>query len=142
MVKKKNAQSSSNSYVVYLCYLLPPFLILLLSLFNLIHQMRLLTWKIKYWKQSITSEILIRKKMAIDCILAQISNLTATNWDIEFVKSCLNQMIVKGFINEIYKTLIILVTEDTSPQNNDQTNFPDTTPSPSRHISTLRKSEG
>ena len=51
-------------------------------------------------------------------------------------------MIVKGFINEIYKTLIILVTEDTSPQNNDQTNFPDTTPSPSRHISTLRKSEG
>ena len=104
--------------------------------------MRLLTWKIKYWKQSITSEILIRKKITIDCILAQISNLTATNWDIEFVKSCLNQMIVKGFINEIYKTLIILVTEDTSPKNNDQTNFPDTTPSPSRQISTLRKSEG
>ena len=43
-----------------------------------------------------------KKKITIDRIIAQIDNAVATNWDLEFVKSCLNEMLVKGIINESY----------------------------------------
>ena len=43
-----------------------------------------------------------KKKITIDCIIAQIDNAVATNWDLEYVKSCLNEMLVKGIINESY----------------------------------------
>lgn len=48
-------------------------------------------------------------------MIAQLNNSAATNWDIEFVKLYLNEMIVKGIINEICKTLTTFMIEDISP---------------------------
>ena len=42
------------------------------------------------------------KKITIDRIIAQIDNAVATDWDLEYGKSCLNEMLVKGIINESY----------------------------------------
>ena len=74
-----------------------------------------------------TSEILVRKKRTTDHIVAHINNWAATNWDLESVKSCLNEMAAKGIISESYKPLTIFATKDTSSQNNEQIYFPETT---------------
>ena len=66
-----------------------------------------------------------KKKVTINRIVAQINNSAATNWDLECVKSFLNEMTVKGIINECYKPLTIFAIEDTSSQENEQTNFPE-----------------
>ena len=75
-----------------------------------------------------------KKKITIDRIVAQINNSAATNWDLESVKSCLNEMTAKGITNESYKPLTIFATDDTSSQNNEQTNLAETTTPPSRQI--------
>ena len=84
----------------------------------------------------------ISKKKIIDRIVAQINNSVATNWDLESVKSCLNEMTAKSIISEGYKPLAIFASEDTFSQNNEQRNLAETTTPPSRLILTPRKSEG
>ena len=84
----------------------------------------------------------ISKEKVIDRIVAQINNSVATNWDLESVKSCLNQMTAKSIISEGYKPLTIFASEDTFSQNNEQTNLAETATPPSRLILTRRKSEG
>ena len=83
-----------------------------------------------------------KKKITIDRIVAQLDNSAAANWDLESIKSCLNEMTAKGIIDERYKLLTNFGIEDTSLQNNEQINFAETKPPPSRHILTPRKSEG
>ena len=69
--------------------------------------------------EAVTLEILVRKKI-IDRIIAQINNSAATNWDLESVKSYLNEMTAKSIISESYKPLAIFASEDTFSQNNEQ----------------------
>ena len=82
-----------------------------------------------------------KKKKIIHPIFTQINNSTATSWDLESVRSCLNEMTAKGIINESYKPLTIFATEDTLSKNNEQKIFAETTSPPSRQILTPRKSE-
>ena len=63
--------------------------------------------------------------MAIDHIVVEhFSNSATKDWDLEFVKISLNELTVKGVINEIFRPLSTFSTEDNNvSQKNEEEVF-------------------
>ena len=68
------------------------------------YQLLLLLWKIIVEAINYNKKI-SKKKSSIDSLFAHINNITANNWDREFVEDTLYELCTKGIIDEYFKIL-------------------------------------